>query len=189
MSVSLVRNASITYVDNAAFTKEECAYARNWFNANNEDTIGRGRLRHSIIRDWVKAGSPEVNPPLEIVATVFYRKIDKAGRPNGKTREMVVTKDSMFGGRGRPITASYVAASGLTREGALISRIVTDNGAVHSVSVDSETGEYVYRWESKADQKSVVLALLRALDSYRDAAIVAGVDVAGLDKAREASGV
>lgn len=189
MSVSLVRNARSIFVSGNSVSPAECGYARNWFNANNDADLGRGRLAHSVIRDWISAGSPEVNPPAEIVATVFYRKIDKAGRPNGKTREAIVTRDAMPGGRGRPTTVSYVDASGLTREGALISRIVTDNGAVHSVSVDDETGEYVYRWESKADQKSVVLALLRALDSYRDAAIVAGVDVAGLDKAREASGV
>lgn len=189
MSVSLVRNARSIFVDGNSVSPIEAGYARNWYNANNDSDLGRGRLAHSIIRDWIKAGSPEVNPPAEIVATVFYRKIDKAGRPNGKTREAVVTRDAMPGGRGRPTTDSYVAASGLTREGALISRIVTDNGAVHSVKVDVDTNAYVYRWESKADQKSVVLALLRALDSYRDAAIVAGVDVSTLDAERDAMGV
>lgn len=187
MSVSLVRNVKSVYVDGRAFTPVECNYARNWFNANNDEPLGRGRLAHSIIRDWANAGSPEVNPPAEIVATVFYRKIDAKGRPNGKIREAVVTRTDMPGGRGRPATIDYINASGLTRDNALISRIVTDNGAIHSVRVDEETDDYIIRWESKADQKSVVLSLLRTIAQYRQAALDHGANVDSIDAEMDAT--
>ena len=90
-------------------------------------------------------------------------------------------KANMPGGRGRPATMDYIHASGLTRDNADISRIVTDNGAIHSVRWDHEMDEYVIRWESKADQKSVVLSLLRTIAQYRQAALDHGANVEAID--------
>lgn len=158
MTVSLARNAASIFVGGQSFSPLEVGYARAWFNRNN-DSIVRGRLAHDILLNWVAAGSPEVAKPAVISATIFFRRIDSKGRPNGKVRTLDVNAANMPGGRGRPKTRHYVEASGLQRDSALITRIVTDQGAVHSVSVDEETGHYVYRWESKADQRDVVVAL------------------------------
>lgn len=166
------------------FDRTDVANARNWFNRNNDEPLGRGRMPYSILTDWDSANRPEVAAPIEYVATVFYRKIDAKGRPNGKTREHMISRDDMRNagaGKGRPSTELYLIASGLTPEDSRITRIVTDGGAIHSVAIDPETDEYVIRWESKADQKEVVLSLMHSLMQYRNAAVDAGADVSGID--------
>ena len=180
MTVSLARNTRITFVGGQSFTPEECKLARNWFNATQDAPLGKGRIANDVLFAWHAEGRPEyaAAPKNDIVATVFYRRLDTRGRVNGKVREQDVTRSELGqSGRGRPSTMSYLDAANLDRETTLVTRIVTSQGAVHSVGTDDETGEYVIRWESKSDQRLVILELLRTIAAFRTALEDNGVTV------------
>lgn len=180
MSVSLARNTRITFVGGQSFTPDETKLARNWFNATQDAPMGKGRIPNDVLFAWHSEGRPvhEPAPKNDIVATVFFRRLDIKGRPNGKVREQDVTRSELGqSGRGRPSTVSYLAAANLDRDKTLVTRIVTSQGAVHSVGVDADTGEYVIRWESKSDQRLVILELLRTIAAYRGALEDNGVTV------------
>lgn len=185
MSVSLARNTRMVFVGGESFTPEESKLARNWFNATQDQPLGKGRIANDVLFAWHSEGRPifEAAPKNEVVATIFYRKLDSRGRVNGKVRELDVTRLELGqAGRGRPSTESYIrAAASLTRDNSVISRIVTANGAVHSVGIDADTDEYVIRWESKSDQRLVILELLRTIAAYRGALEDAGVSVPEVD--------
>lgn len=168
------------------FTAGQIEYARRWYNANNDEPL-KGRIRHSVVLDWVAADMPIVQPPFELAATIFYRTLDSLGRPNGKTKQIEVDKNNMrIFGAGRPETFEYLRASTLNLRQVQVSRIVTAGGAIHSVRIN-EDGEFEFRWESKSDQKAVILWLMKTLATYRNAAVGAGIDVDTLDAEMDAS--
>lgn len=140
--------------------------------------ITKGRVARAILLSWHRAGSPAIAPAPEVVATVEYRAIDKLGRVNGKTRHKDVYRHQLAGGKGRPATIEYLNGSGLTRDNSIVSRIVTANGAIHSVFWDHENDEYVIKWESKADQRAVIVSLLETIAQYRALAESHGLAIA-----------
>ena len=101
-----------------------------------------------------------------MVATIEYRRLDSLGRLNGPTLYLDVTSDRMPGGRGRPSTMSYLTCSTLDLDANRPVRIVTAGGAIHSVTLDDDD-DLVVVWESKADQRAVVVALLETIAAMR----------------------
>lgn len=167
-------------IDGVEFTAEQIAYVRRWYNANNDEPL-KGRIRHSVAVDWMNAGMPIVQPPFELAATIFYRTLDSLGRPNGKTKQLEVDKNHMrIFGSGRPETFEYLRASSLNLKQVQISRIVTAGGAIHTVRINDD-GELEFRWESKSDQKAVIIWLMKTLATYRNAAVDAGINVEAID--------
>lgn len=132
-------------------SRAEYRSARKWAQDNGIDVAHKGRIADEVVDQWKNAGMPQYR---EEVATVYYRALDKKGRPNGKERIAVVYKDMMpITGRGRPPMSSYWAA--LDIKGIPV-RIVTHNMLINVARNDD--GEFVYHW-SKTDSKSVVSML------------------------------
>lgn len=170
-TVSLVKIAPLQIASLPTFSPEDSANARRWYAESTGTTLGKGRTPRRVLLAWHRAGSPEIAAAPTVVATIEYRALDKRGRVNGKTRHLDVLLENMPNrGQGRPATVDYLTASGITRETGHVSRIVTANGALHSVTWDHENDEYVIRWESKADQRAVIVSLLTTLAAYRNLA-------------------
>lgn len=176
------------------FSPEDIHNARRFHNENNDTPLWRGKTAMSVMQAWIDAGSPEVAVPDDTVATVFHRPLDKLGRVNHarRTVEAPVLRSQlntvMQGRTGRPRTEEYVQALGLTPDTTRVLRVVTANGAIHSVRFDIEEQKFVYSWDSKSDQKEVIVWLLRTLDAYRTVAIDSGGDVSEIDAAMETHG-
>ena len=127
-------------------SKTESQHARMWAMANGIDVPVRGRMSTDTLQAWVNAGMPEYR---EEVATVYYRKLDRKGRPNGKEQIAVVYRDML--GVGKPKMRDYWEA--LNIDGIPV-RIIA--GAM-LINVDrDDDGDLVYSWVSKADSKAVV---------------------------------
>lgn len=72
----------------------------------------------------------------------------------GNEHTVPVTKSALQDVRGvrtgRPATADYLTAAGMP-EGSTPVRLVTANGAQHSITLDEDTDGWVIRWETKRD--------------------------------------
>ena len=149
-----------------AFNSEDAMNARNWKNRNSDDKLGKGRIANAILLEWHENGREEVQLPPNVLATIEWRRLDKNGRLNGPIRYHSVLDTDMNNGRGRPKTMAYIDASPLTIDNSRINRIVTANGAIHSVSVNDED-EFEIVWESKADQKAIIVELLKTIAAQK----------------------
>lgn len=127
-------------------TKREAASARAWAMANDIDVPTRGRLNTATLQAWVNAGMPEHRIER---ATVYYRALDKKGRPNGKERIGIVYADML--GTGKPRMSDYWHALGID---GIPLRIIAGDMLINVTRND--TNEFVYQWVSKADSKTVV---------------------------------
>lgn len=167
--------------NDVVFTKADLINARRWFLEENGKPLV-GRMPNAVLEAWYNDGAKEFDFKPDIAATIFYRARDTRGRFNGGLKQRDVFKHELNQqGRGRPSTYSYINASGLTRENSDIKKIVTGNGAIHIAVWDDFLEEYELSWQSKSDQKDVIVALLKALDAYRTVAVDLGADVSEID--------
>lgn len=127
-------------------TKREAASARAWAIENDIPVPTKGRLNTATLQAWVNAGMPEHRIER---ATVYYRALDKKGRPNGKERIGIVYADML--GTGKPRMSDYWHALGI--EGIPL-RIIAGDMLIN-VTKDID-GTLEYNWVSKADSKTVV---------------------------------
>lgn len=138
-------------------TKQDSRNARLWAIENSIDIPVKGRISTTVIQNWANAGAP-VFEVREERAHVIYRKKDKLGRLNGATHSATVYADMLPSTK--PKSSDYVRAVELPANAVPV-RIVTANTLI-DVSV-GEDGEYVYRWVSKRDSKTVINTLMSNL--------------------------
>ena len=167
---------AVRTVAGLTFTPNDAANARRWHNANADAPAGRGRLAGATLVAWHEAGRPALDAPPTVVATVEYRKLDATGRVNGPTLTVDALHENLpRRGSGRPATVDYITAAGLTVDAHRVSRIITAAGALHTVAVNDDLDGWDIVWESKADQRAVIVALLRTI-AERDATIASLTD-------------
>jgi hypothetical protein len=131
-------------------TKAQSQHARMWAIENGIPVPTRGRLSGTVLQGWVSAGMPEHR---EEKATVYYRKLDKAGRPNGKEQIAIVYADML--GTGKPRMRDYWEALDIK---GIPTRIIAGDMLINVTRDDD--GALSYSWVSKRDSKAVVDTLL-----------------------------
>lgn len=130
--------------------------ARAWLIGEGIDVPAKGRLNAAQLQLWANAGMPDM-AVREERATVYYVKRNAiTGNLYSKMHAITVYADMLPGGK-KPKHSDYVDAIELPSNATVV-RITTANTIVN-VTVDDDTGEYVYRWVSKADSREVVNTL------------------------------
>jgi hypothetical protein len=128
-------------------SKADARNARLWAVENGHAVPARGRLSVATLQGWADDGMPDYR---EQVATVYARKLDKRGRPNGKEIAIPVYRDELSRA-GKPRMVDYVNAVAFP---ILPVRIVA--GAMLIDVTKDDDGSLSYAWVSKADGKGVV---------------------------------
>lgn len=139
-------------------TKQDTRNARIWALENNIDVPVKGRISKNVIQHWADNGMPEFENR-ELRATVYYVKRNHVtGNLYSKMHAVSVYAD-MLPSR-KPKSSEYVSCLDLPASACVV-RIVTANTLI-DVSLD-DNNEYVYRWVSKRDSKTVMNTLMSNL--------------------------